>query len=165
MGFTSIAGSAAVTPRQGFAGEARTREGPDCPGGPQPLWTGDLVRGAGWFVATVVARAPLVGRIEGALDHDQSVVGLMALDIAAGRRFPIFFDGQRYMGAVEAYMAAGFVRVLGHTPEVVALAPLMAFALFAAFQYWVWSRWADRRTGHFAAALAVTCGLSWLSGA
>ena len=44
-----------------------------------------------------------MARIEGALDHDQSVVGLMALDIAAGRRWPVFFDGQRYMGALEPY--------------------------------------------------------------
>jgi hypothetical protein len=103
----------------------------------------------------MVARAPFVARIEGALDHDQSVVGLMALDIAAGRRFPIFFDGQRYMGAVEAYLAAGFVSLFGHTPEVVALAPLLAFGLFVAGQYAVWSRWDGPATGHLAAALAA----------
>lgn len=79
----------------------------------------------------------------------------MALDIAAGRRFPVFFDGQRYMGAVEGYVAAVFVSVFGHAPEVVALAPLLGFGLFAAGQYAVWSRWADRGTGHLAAALAV----------
>jgi len=109
----------------------------------------------GWFALAVAARAPFVARIEGALDHDQSVVGLMALDIAAGRRFPVFFDGQRYMGAVEAYVAAAFVRVLGHAPAVVAMAPLVAFGLFAAAQFVVWSRWRDRTTGHLAAALAV----------
>lgn len=109
----------------------------------------------GWGVVAAVARAPLVIRIEGALDHDQSVVGLMALDIAAGRRFPLFFDGQRYMGALEAYVAAAFVRVLGHAPEVVALAPLLAFAAFAAGQFAVWSDWRGRTTGHLAAALTV----------
>jgi hypothetical protein len=109
----------------------------------------------GWFALAMLARAPFVARIEGALDHDQSVVGLMALDIAAGRRFPIFFDGQRYMGAVEAYVASAFVRVLGHSPGVVALASLLAFGLFAAGQFVVWSRWRDRTTGHVAAALTV----------
>jgi hypothetical protein len=106
---------------------------------------------------TLVARAPLTARIEGALDHDQSVVGLMALDIAAGRRFPIFFDGQRYMGAVEAYLAALFVRAFGHAPSVVALAPLLAFGLFVAGQYAVWRIWANRATADLAAGLSVLC--------
>jgi hypothetical protein len=110
---------------------------------------------AGWFGLALLVRAPLVARIEGALDHDQSVVGLMALDIAAGRRFPIFFDGQRYMGAVEAYAAAAFVRALGHAPEVIALAPLVAFGLFTAGQYVVWARWRGRAAGHLAAGLTV----------
>jgi hypothetical protein len=117
----------------------------------------DILLSAGWGLVAVLARAPMVARIEGALDHDQSVVGLMALDIAAGRRFPIFFDGQRYMGAVEAYVAAAFVHFLGHAPEVVALAPLLAFGLLAASQYAVWTRWRDQATGHLAAALTV-CG-------
>lgn len=106
-------------------------------------------------MVALLARAPLVARVEGALDHDQSVVGLMALDIARGRRFPIFFDGQRYMGAVEAYVAAAFVRAFGHAPGVIALAPLLAFGLFAAGQFAVWSRWRDRATGRLAAGLTV----------
>ena len=106
-----------------------------------------------WFAAALIARAPLVARIEGTLDHDQSVVGLMALDIAAGRRFPIFFDGQRYMGAVEAYAAAAFVRALRPRAGGDRPGPLVAFGLFAAGQFVVWSRWADRPTGHLAAGL------------
>ena len=90
-----------------------------------------------------------------ALDHDQSVVGLMALDIAAGRRFPIFFDGQRYMGAVEAYVAAAFTRVLGHAPPSVALAPVLFFGLFVAGQFAVWRLWKDSPTGHLAALLTL----------
>lgn len=115
----------------------------------------DSLLTAAWCAAAVLARLPFVARIEGALDHDQSVVGLMALDIAAGRRFPIFFDGQRYMGAVEPYAAAAFVRAFGHTPAIVALAPLTAFGLFAAGQFAVWRCWRGRATGHLAAALTV----------
>lgn len=116
---------------------------------------GDTAWAIAWFAIGIAARAPLVSRIEGALDHDQSVVGLMALDIAAGRRWPIFFDGQRYMGAVEAYTAAAFVAVFGHSPVVVALAPLLYFGLFVAGQYLVWRGWSDRATGHLAALLTV----------
>ena len=89
------------------------------------------------------------------LDHDQSVVGLMALDISEGRRFPLFFDGQRYMSAIEAYIAAGFVRLFGHEPNIIALAPLLAFGLFVAGQYAVWRIWKDGKTGHLAAGLTA----------
>jgi hypothetical protein len=116
---------------------------------------GDTVAAASWFVAGIAARAPLVARIEGALDHDQSVVGLMALDIAALRRFPIFFDGQRYMGAFEAYLAAFFDRVFGPGPTTVALAPLLFFGLFVAGQYAVWRLWQGRTLAHLAALITV----------
>ncbi len=81
----------------------------------------------------------------------------MALDIAEGRRWPIFFDGQRYMGALEAYTAALFVKLFGHTPTTVALAPLLFFGLFVAGQYLLWSRWAGRSVGHLAAILSIVC--------
>ena len=81
----------------------------------------------------------------------------MALDVAAGRRWPIFFDGQRYMGALEPYLAAVLVRLFGHAPAVVAIAPTLCFALFVAGQYLLWRRWADRPTAHLAALFAVAC--------
>ncbi len=110
-----------------------------------------------WFGLAMVARLAFLARAEGLLDHDQATVGLMAMDIAKGLRWPIFFDGQRYMGALEPYTAALFVRLLGHSPAVVALAPAFYFALFVAGQYWLWRRWADRPTGHLAALLTVSC--------
>jgi hypothetical protein len=123
---------------------------------PDPGWSrADTLRGAAWCAAGILARAPLAARVEGVLDHDQSVVGLMALDIAAGRRWPIFFDGQRYMGAVEPYVAALMVKLLGHAPSIVALAPLLFFGLFVAGQYAVWRLWSDRATGHWAAVVAL----------
>ena len=125
---------------------------------PPGRWTiGDSGFAAGWFALAVAARLPLTARAEGLLDHDQSVVGLMALDIAAGRRFPVFFDGQRYMGALEAYTAAGFVRVFGHAPAVVALAPLLVFGLLVAAQFAVWTAQSGRRAGHLAALFTVVC--------
>src|SRR4051794_14470517 len=121
-------------------------------------WTrGDTARALGWFALALAERAPLVARIEGVLDHDQAIVGLMALDIAAGRRLPIFFDGQRYMGAVEAYVAALWVVLFGHSPVVVAMAPWLFFGLSVAGQYALWRRWGDRITGHLAALFSVVC--------
>ena len=110
-----------------------------------------------WFVAACCVRGPMVARVEGILDHDQAVVSLMASDISELRRWPIFFDGQRYMGALEAYVAAAFVRLFGFTPSVVSLAPLLFCGLFVAGQYVLWNRWQGRVTGHLAALLALIC--------
>lgn len=121
------------------------------------VWRLEWPRVLGWFAAALALRAGLLAKAEGLLDHDQATVGLMALDVAAGQRWPIFFDGQRYMGILEPYTAAFFVRLLGHSPAVVALAPAFYFALFAAGQYLIWRFWVDRPTGHLAALLTVAC--------
>lgn len=133
----------------------------DCGRGPEPrrdapAWSrGDATRACAWFLIALLLRAPLVARIEGVLDDDQSVVALMALDISQGARWPIYFDGQRYMSAIEAYTAAILVRLFGPGPVVVALAPTLYFGLFVALQYATWRSWRDRRTGHLAALIAA----------
>jgi hypothetical protein len=119
-------------------------------------WTAyDTIAAIVWFVIAPLLRSPILAKIEGLLDHDQAVVGLMALDISKGERLPIFFDGQRYMGALEAYTAAIFVKFLGHSPWTVALAPTFYFALFVAAQYALWRLFRDRTTGHVAALVAT----------
>jgi hypothetical protein len=123
----------------------------DEPGPIAPWSRVDSVWAVSWLVITLAARGLLAARIEGMLDHDQGVVGLMALDIAEGNRWPIFFDGQRYMGALEAYTAAVLVRLFGHSPAVIALAPTLYFGLFVAGQYVLWRQWKGRASGHLAA--------------
>jgi hypothetical protein len=122
------------------------------------VWTrNDSLAALGWFALAWVARSFLLARVEGILDHDQAIVGLMALDISEGTRWPIFFDGQRYMGALEAYTAAVFVKLFGHSPVTVAMAPTFYFALFVAGQYAAWRCWSGRATGHLAAVFTVAC--------
>jgi hypothetical protein len=105
-------------------------------------WTPrDTIASLGWFALALLARSVMVSRIEGVIEHDQAIVGLMALDIAEGRRWPIFFDGQRYMGALEAYTAAVFVKLFGHSPASVAMAPTFYFAGLVAGQFAVWRVW------------------------
>ena len=48
-------------------------------------------------------------------DSDQAVVGLMAKHISEGRAWPLYFYGQNYMLAVEAYLAAPVMWALGAT--------------------------------------------------
>jgi hypothetical protein len=46
-------------------------------------------------------------------DTDQAVFGLMARDLAAGRSFPMFMYGQRYLLAVSVWLCAPLFAVLG----------------------------------------------------
>ena len=52
-------------------------------------------------------------------DADSAVTGLMALHLSEGRSFPVFWYGQGYMLAVEAYLAAPLFVLFG--PSVTAL--------------------------------------------
>ncbi len=44
---------------------------------------------------------------------DEGIVGLMGKHILSGRELPIFFYGQHYLGALEAYLAAAVFAFLG----------------------------------------------------
>lgn len=66
--------------------------------------------------ALVVLRSWVVVAYEQAFfTSDQAIVGLMAKHISEGRAFPLFFYGQSYLLAVEAYVAAPFLMIGGAT--------------------------------------------------
>ncbi len=56
------------------------------------------------------------------LDSDEAVIGLMARHILYGGERPVFFYGQHYMGALQAYMAAIAFWFLGATTLALRLA-------------------------------------------
>ena len=56
---------------------------------------------------------------------DEATVGLMAKHIASGTNFPVFFYGQNYMGAFEAYVAALLFAALGVSVFTLKLVPAM----------------------------------------
>lgn len=64
-------------------------------------------------------------------DADQAIVGLMAKHISEGRAFPIYFYGQSYLLAIEAYLAAPLMWLLGPT-EVALKIPVVAMNMLAA---------------------------------
>ncbi|SCE75135.1 hypothetical protein GA0070618_0643 [Micromonospora echinospora] len=68
-------------------------------------------------------------------NSDEAVTGLVASHVVQGREFPLFFYGQHYMGALEAYLAAPLFAVGG--PGVVALR-LPNLVLYALFLVLVW---------------------------
>jgi hypothetical protein len=58
-------------------------------------------------------------------DSDQAIVGLMAKHLAELRAFPVFYYGQNYMLAVEAYLAAPVFLIAGMSVATLKL-PLLA---------------------------------------
>jgi len=109
------------------------------------------------FAAALLARWPLIQRGDTLLHFDEAIVGLMARDIAAGERFPIYFYGQRYMGALEAYVIAGLSFVIRDPVIALRLGPALFFAALVAVQYLMLTRWLGRRGG-LIGALILVCG-------
>jgi 4-amino-4-deoxy-L-arabinose transferase-like glycosyltransferase len=72
----------------------------------------------------VLARLWLVARTNAMLDGDEAMVGLQAVRILHGQ-FPTYFYGQAYMGAVDAYLAAPLVALLGPTGWALRLVPVL----------------------------------------
>ncbi len=73
------------------------------------------------------------------LDSDEGTMGLMAIHIAFRGEMPIFFYGQNYMGAAEAYLGAFvfyfFHTFLGISSFTLRLGMIFLFTLFLSFMY------------------------------
>lgn len=103
-------------------------------------WLASLLRtrygGVIALVATGAAlRLWLMLRGWPALDSDEAIIGLMARHILNNGERPIFYYGQHYLGALEAYVAAGAFALLGPTTLALHLSelPLVIGFLVAAY--------------------------------
>ena len=72
-------------------------------------------------------------------DSDQAVIGLMAKHLAEGRAYPLFFYGQSYMLATEAWVAAPFMWLFG--PNVLALRLALVSVNLAAVTLLITTLW------------------------
>ena len=63
-------------------------------------------------------------------NSDEGTIGLMALHIAYHGDHPVFYYGQNYMGALEAYLAAALFHLFGPSLFVLRLGLLLMFVLF-----------------------------------
>ncbi|MFI5274473.1 MAG: hypothetical protein ACHQ4H_15695 [Ktedonobacterales bacterium] len=70
-----------------------------------------------------------------ATNSDEATIGLMARHIAYGGAHPVFFYGNDYMGAFEAYLAAPLFRLFGPSVMTLRLATVLLFAGFAVCTY------------------------------
>jgi len=66
---------------------------------------------------------------------DEGTTGLAALHIATGTDFPIFFYGQQYLGAIQAYLAVPWISAFGTTWWALRIPPLILFAAFLGLMY------------------------------
>ncbi len=88
------------------------------------------------LVVAAAYRVALVLRGWPALDSDEAIIGLMARHVLRGER-PIFFWGQSYMGAFEAYFVAPFFAVFGSSIATLHLSILLLILGFFAALYFV----------------------------
>ncbi len=127
----------------------------DTPWPHRPIAGADLLIAVVIFATAIAARWPLIDRGETLLHSDEAIVGIMAQDIAAGRRYPIFFYGQRYMGALEAYVVAGLTPFVARPITALRLAPALFFAALTAVQFLMLRRWFGRFAGLVGAATLI----------
>lgn len=92
---------------------------------------GALALCCGLAAVLVAARGVLFMAPGLRFDADQAVVGLMAKHISEGRAFPVYFYGQSYLPALEAYLAGPVMWLLGPT-EAALKVPIVAMNVAAA---------------------------------
>lgn len=94
-------------------------------------------------------------RVQDELNADEVLPGLMALHIASGGEAPVFFYGQHYFGALEAYLTAGLFRVWGFQPWLVVAVPLTASLALIPVTWGLAAQLAGRPAGLLAAVLVA----------
>ncbi|HET9109978.1 MAG TPA: hypothetical protein VFN78_04040 [Ktedonobacterales bacterium] len=94
----------------------------------------------GWWALGLIVVGALV-RLGLALlqwprtDSDEGTMGLMALHVGAGRELPLFFDGQSYMGTIQAYLGALLFHLFGASLVSLRLGLVLLFVLFLLIMY------------------------------
>ncbi len=90
--------------------------------------------GAAIVVLALAYRFALVRTVLNTVDSDQAVLGIMARHILRGDH-PVFFYGQAYQGALEAYLTAGVFGVWGQNDFTLRVVPALFSALLVAQLY------------------------------
>jgi 4-amino-4-deoxy-L-arabinose transferase-like glycosyltransferase len=86
---------------------------------------------------------------------DEATVGLMAKHIASGTNFPVFFYGQNYMGAFEAYVAALLFALFGISLFTLKLAPAIFSIVLLFVVYFLAKRMFNARVAILGTALVA----------
>jgi len=120
----------------------------------EPTISGAFARTAAWIGLlasglAMRAAAPL------GYDHkgDAIIIAKMASDIATGAAYPLVYYGQRYMGALEAWLTAPLFWITGPTWWGIAFAPILVSTAGIAAFYLLGAALDGRPAGYAAAAL------------
>jgi hypothetical protein len=89
---------------------------------------GIILLAASLRLALIAQRWPLT-------NSDEGTIGIMALHIAYHGDHPVFYYGQNYMGALEAYLAAALFHVFGASLFTLRLGLVLMFGLFLTSMY------------------------------
>lgn len=106
------------------------------------------------LLLALVVRLTVMTQAEWIIDGDEAVVGVMAQDILRGER-PVFFYGQVYLGALEAYLVAGLFSLIGSSMVALKAVPLLLSVVHVALVFFIARRWLDGWAAWCAAALAA----------
>ncbi|GAB4332526.1 MAG: hypothetical protein Kow0089_00420 [Desulfobulbaceae bacterium] len=88
---------------------------------------------------------------------DTATVGLMSVNISGGER-PLFYYGQPYFGALEAYLGAAWLALFGFSEFVVSLSPITFTLGWVLFTGLLFTRIHSREAGIVAAAVTGFSG-------
>src|SRR5579884_1762792 len=113
------------------------------------------------IVAATIMRLVFTGLGGPLTNSDEDTIGVMALHIAYHGEHPIFFYGQNYMGAFEAYVAAVFFHLLGPSLFSLRLGLVLMFSGFLVSTYLL-TRWLYTRTWALVVLLILGLGSSYM---
>lgn len=87
------------------------------------------------LLLAILLRLVLAARAWPLINSDEATLGLMADDIRWHGAHPVFFYGQQYMGALQAYLTVPVFAVFGPTVLALHILTTLQFALFALALY------------------------------
>src|SRR5215813_6452821 len=90
-------------------------------------------------VSATVLRIALINHNWPGTNSDEAIIDLMALHVAYRGEHPIFFYGQGYMGAIQAYIGALLFHIFGVSIFSVRLGLVLMYALFLIGMYYLTS--------------------------
>ena len=108
----------------------------------------------GWLLAFLVGGALVRIALMRAPEiwYDEATTGLMGLAVLRGD-FPIYFFGQPFMGALDAYLAAPLYHTFGVSVRILKVLPLVLILAWMALTVWLAWEGFGRRAATFTAAL------------
>lgn len=116
-------------------------------------------------ITAALLRIPLMQARVGILPGDESVFGIMVMDVLKGH-FPIYYYGQSYMGTLEVYAAAFFSLFSGVSGFTIQFGSLFFYILFLITNFYLIKRMFSVPTAVFSCILLLFPGwMMWEMGA